>query len=276
MRAIVRSFLPRCGAGPISADILPVHLAVFGRSGALMRFYRGRMVPPPYSSRAAAPCCAVRTTRTETGAFLRMQGVRYVNAGGAAPAGLQSSVRAAQSGAGESRRSAVPGRCPPDAGPRARARRGDGFLLMRGEDDPGAWDNFYSELCTKLARGAAEVWAVRREGALVSTGGRLRPFAGCRISGRRGNLGSAARAGHRRLADGPACSGSGSPGAACGTLLQNRTAEFLPPSWLCGGGYRAALCAGAGCRRKNKAALRSREEKAGRRAADTTTKEDRE
>ena len=37
--------------------------------------------------------------------------------------------------------------------------------------DPGAWDNFYSELCTKLARGAAEVWAVRREGALVSTAG---------------------------------------------------------------------------------------------------------
>ena len=43
--------------------------------------------------------------------------------------------------------------------------------MMRGEDDPGAWDNFYSELCTKLARGAAEVWAVRREGALVSTAG---------------------------------------------------------------------------------------------------------
>ena len=77
-----------------------------------------------------------------------------------------------------------------------------------------------------------------------------------------GNWRSAARAGHRRLADGPACSGSGSPGAACGTLLQKRTAEFLPPSWLCGGGYRAALCAGRAAGGKIKG-LRSREEKQG-------------
>ena len=169
MRAIVRSFLPRCGQALFrgyparaSGRIRPQR-----RADALFMW---RMVPPPYSSRAAAPCCAVHTTREETGAFLRMQGVRYVNAGGRAPAGysplyaLHNLVLA---------KAAAPP-CPDAVRltlDRAPAPAEVTDFMMRGEDDPGAWDNFYSELCTKLARGAAEVWAVRREGRVVSTAG---------------------------------------------------------------------------------------------------------
>ena len=143
-------FLAAVRGRPYFGDILPVHLAVFGRSGALMRFYVADGSAAVQLKGRSAVLCGTYDAE-ETGAFLRMQGVRYVNAGGAAPAGysplyaLHNLVL-------------------------AKAAEVTDFM-MRGEDDPGAWDNFYSELCTKLARGAAEVWAVRREGALVSTAG---------------------------------------------------------------------------------------------------------
>lgn len=253
-------FLAAVRGRPYFGDILPVHLAVFGRSGALMRFYVADGSAAVQLKGRSAVLCGTYDAE-ETGAFLRMQGVRYVNAGGAAPAGysplyaLHNLVLA---------KAAAPP-CPDAVRltlDRAPAPAEVTDFMMRGEDDPGAWDNFYSELCTKLARGAAEVWAVRREGALVSTAGAYALSPDTAYLAAVETLGSAARAGHRRLADGPACSGSGSPGAACGTLLQKRTAEFLPPSWLCGGGYRAALCAGRAAGGKIKG-LRSREEKQG-------------
>ena len=259
---------------PYFGDILPVHLAVFGRSGALMRFYVADGSAAVQLKGRSAVLCVYRDAE-ETGAFLRMQGVRYVNAGGAAArARVQSSVRAARSGAGESRRSAVPGRCPPDAGPRARAAEVTDFM-MRGEDDPGAWDNFYSELCTKLARGAAEVWAVRREGALVSTAGAYALSPDTAYLAAVETLEALRGQGIGGWLMGLLAADLAARGRRVGTLLQKRTAEFLPPSWLCGGGYRAALCAGRAARRKNKGPAQPGG-KTGRRAADTTMKEDRE
>ena len=54
-------FLAAVRGRPYFGDILPVQLAVFGRSAVLCGTYDAE----------------------ETGAFLRMQGVRYVTAGGA-------------------------------------------------------------------------------------------------------------------------------------------------------------------------------------------------
>ena len=162
-------FLAAVRGRPYFGDILPVHLAVFGRSGALMRFYVADGSAAVQLKGRSAVLCGTYDAE-ETGAFLRMQGVRYVNAGGAAPAGysplyaLHNLVLA---------KAAAPP-CPDAVRltlDRAPAPAEVTDFMMRGEDDPGAWDNFYSELCTKLARGAAEVWAVRREGALVSTAG---------------------------------------------------------------------------------------------------------
>ena len=162
-------FLAAVRGRPYFGDILPVHLAVFGRSGALMRFYVADGSSAVQLKGRSAVLCGTYDAE-ETGAFLRMQGVRYVNAGGAAPAGysplyaLHNLVLA---------KAAAPP-CPDAVRltlDRAPAPAEVTDFMMRGEDDPGAWDNFYSELCTKLARGAAEVWAVRREGALVSTAG---------------------------------------------------------------------------------------------------------
>ena len=176
-------FLAAVRGRPYFGDILPVHLAVFGRSGALMRFYVADGSAAVQLKGRSAVLCGTYDAE-ETGAFLRMQGVRYVNAGGAAPAGY-SPLYALHN------------------------------LVLAKAAAPPCPDAV--RLTLDRAPAPAEVTA---------------------------------------------CSGSGSPGAACGTLLQKRTAEFLPPSWLCGGGYRAALCAGRAAGGKIKG-LRSREEKQG-------------
>ena len=79
-------FLAAVRGRPYFGDILPVHLAVFGRSGALMRFYVADGSAAVQLKGRSAVLCGTYDAE-ETGAFLRMQGVRYVNAGGAAPAG---------------------------------------------------------------------------------------------------------------------------------------------------------------------------------------------
>ena len=144
-------FLAAVRGRPYFGDILPVHLAVFGRSGALMRFYVADASAAVQLKGRSAVLCGTYDAE-ETGAFLRMQGVRYVNAGGAAPAGysplyaLHNLVLA---------KAAAPP-CPDAVRltlDRAPAPAEVTDFMMRGEDDPGAWDNFYSELCTKLARG---------------------------------------------------------------------------------------------------------------------------
>ena len=76
-------FLAAVRGRPYFGDILPVHLAVFGRSGALMRFYVADGSAAVQLKGRSAVLCGTYDAE-ETGAFLRMQGVRYVNAGGAA------------------------------------------------------------------------------------------------------------------------------------------------------------------------------------------------
>lgn len=44
------------------------------------------------------------------------------------------------------------------------------FFCCRQTDAP-AWDNFYSELCTKRTHGAAEVWAAVSKGKVIATAG---------------------------------------------------------------------------------------------------------
>ena len=153
-------FLAAVRGRPYFGDILPVHLAVFGRSGALMRFYVADGSAAVQLKGRSAVLCGTYDAE-ETGAFLRMQGVRYVNAGGAAPAGysplyaLHNLVLA---------KAAAPP-CPDAVRltlDRAPAPAEVTDFMMRGEDDPGAWDNFYSELCTKLARGAVVSFCIIR------------------------------------------------------------------------------------------------------------------
>lgn len=141
------------------------------------------MVPPAVQLKGRSAVLCGTYDAEETGAFLRMQGVRYVNAGGAAPAGysplyaLHNLVLA---------KAAAPP-CPDAVRltlDRAPAPAEVTDFMMRGEDDPGAWDNFYSELCTKLP-GARRSVGRAAGGRARFYGGRLRPFAGYRISGRR-------------------------------------------------------------------------------------------
>ena len=162
-------FLAAVRGKPYFGDILPVHLAVFGRSGALMRFYVADGSAAVQLKGQSAVLCGTYDAE-EVGAFLRMQSVRNVNASGAAPAGYRR-LHALYNLALEK---AVVPPCPSAAHltlDRAPAPSEVTDFMMRGEDDSGAWDNFYSELCSKLARGAAEVWAVRRDGKIVSTAG---------------------------------------------------------------------------------------------------------
>ncbi|MFQ8831898.1 MAG: hypothetical protein ACLR7U_02740 [Ruthenibacterium lactatiformans] len=89
--------------------------------------------------------------------------------GGAAPAGVQSSVRGAQSGAGESRRPPCPDavRLTLDRAP-APAEVTD-YDARRGR--PRRVGQFLFRALHKAGPGRGRVWAVRREGAPVSTAG---------------------------------------------------------------------------------------------------------
>lgn len=81
-----------------------------------------RMVPPAVQLKGRSAVLCGTYDAEETGAFLRMQGVRYVNAGGAAPAGYSPLYALHNLVLAKAAAPPVPGRCPPDAGPRARAR----------------------------------------------------------------------------------------------------------------------------------------------------------
>lgn len=176
-------FLAAVRGRPYFGVSCPVHLAVFGRSGALMRFYVADGSAAVQLKGRSAVLCGTYDAE-ETGAFLRMQGVRYVNAGGAAPAGYSPLYALHNLVLGESRRSAVPGRCPPDAGPRARARRGDGFYDAR-RGRPRRVGQFLFRALHKAGPGRGRGVGRAAGGRARFYGGRLRPFAGYRISGRR-------------------------------------------------------------------------------------------
>ena len=171
-------FLAAVRGRPYFGDILPVHLAVFGRSGALMRFYVADGSAAVQLKGRSAVLCGTYDAE-ETGAFLRMQGVRYVNAGGAAPAGysplyaLHNLVLA---------KAAAPP-CP-DAVRLTRARRGDGFYDAR-RGRPRRVGQFLFRALHKAGPGRGRGVGRAAGGRARFYGGRLRPFAGYRISGRR-------------------------------------------------------------------------------------------
>ena len=64
-------FLAAVRGRPYFGDILPVHLAVFGRSGALMRFYVADGSAAVQLKGRSAVLCGPYDAE-ETGAFLRM------------------------------------------------------------------------------------------------------------------------------------------------------------------------------------------------------------
>ena len=169
-------FLAAVRGRPYFGDILPVHLAVFGRSGALMRFYVADGSAAVQLKGRSAVLCGTYDAE-ETGAFLRMQGVRYVNAGGAAPAGysplyaLHNLVLA---------KAAAPP-CPDAV-----------RLTLERAPAPAEVTDFMMRVGQFLFRALHKAGPGRGRGVGRAAGGRarfyggrLRPFAGYRISGRR-------------------------------------------------------------------------------------------
>lgn len=178
-------FLDAVRGRPYFGDLLPVELAVFGRM-------HGAPVPRFFTAMPAAALClrgrgallCGTYDAQETGGFLQLHGVEQVQTDGAPPAGYAREERLfcmAFSGAKAAAAANPispgmpdsPGKTvfpvssvPPVAGLTLDKTPPPGEtadFLMRAK---GAEirDNFYSELCVKLARGAACVWAVRQAG----------------------------------------------------------------------------------------------------------------
>ncbi len=163
-------FLDAVRGKPYFGDVLPVHLAVFGTDNALVRFYLAQPAAAVQLRGQSAILCGSYDAE-ETGAFLRMQGITRVTASGGAPAGFGAGetlyTMALRHAVSRQPAPALPGLALDTAPPPGEVTD----FLMRNEVEPCAWDNFYSELCTKLSRGAALVWAVRQNGGIVSTAG---------------------------------------------------------------------------------------------------------
>lgn len=162
-------FLAAVRGKPYFGDVLPVHLAVFGEAHALMRFYTATPAAAMQLRGQSALLCGACDAE-ETGAFLWMQGIRRVNTDGAVPAGY-AAVRTLCGLVLQSAPAVFPPALPSLTLDRAPSSAEITDFLMHGKREFGARDNFYSELCTKRSRGAAEVWAVRQGGALVATAG---------------------------------------------------------------------------------------------------------
>ena len=165
-------FLNAVRGCPYFGDVLPIHLAVFGESHALMRFFFASPAAAIQVRGQSALLCGSYDPE-EVGAFLRMQGIRRVNlpARSAPPAGYRP-IKTLYELALRQMFCAPPAPALPGlALDRAPPPSEITDFLMCGETDFSARDNFYSELCAKLNRGAAEVWAVRQNGALAATAG---------------------------------------------------------------------------------------------------------
>ena len=195
-------FLAAARGRPYFGDVMPLHLAVFGENHPRMRFYTASPAAALQLRGRSALLCGTYD-REETGGFLALCGVERVQTDGAPPAGyarrrrlccmaLAAFAKPPLAAAGPSPppfagapaaafagpylvRPDVPPHEPPLAGlaldPAPPPGETADFLMgARGAE---IRDNFYSELCAKLARGAACVWAVRRvgDGRMVATAG---------------------------------------------------------------------------------------------------------
>ena len=169
--ALRARFLDAARGRPYFGDVMPVHLAVFGESHPRMRFYTATPDAALQLRGRSALLCGTYD-REETGGFLTLCGVEHVRTDGAPPAGFARTRRLccmALFDAGAARTPPVP----PLAGLTLDAAPPPGEtadFVMRGRDAE-IRDNFYSELCAKLARGAAEVWAARQNGRVIATAG---------------------------------------------------------------------------------------------------------
>ena len=158
---------------PYFGSVLPVELEIFGgvRGGPVPRFFT--------ASPGAALCLRGRSAllcgtydREETGGFLALCGADRVRTDGAPPPGYAREERllcmallcvASAEAPPMPRLAGLSLDTAPPPGETAD-------FVMRGQGAEMR-DNFYSELCTKLARGAACVWAARRDGRMIATAG---------------------------------------------------------------------------------------------------------
>lgn len=168
-------------------DVMPLHLAVFGENHPHMQFYTASPNAALQVHGRSALLCGTYN-REETGGFCALCGVERVLADGVPPAGYVRERRLCymvfsgadakageRSGAGDASVGAGELRKPPPAGlvlDKAPPPGETADFLMRGKGSE-LRDNFYAELCMKLARGAACVWAVRaaRDGRMCATAG---------------------------------------------------------------------------------------------------------
>ena len=181
------SFLAAVRGKAYFGDVMPLHLAVFGENHPHMQFYTASPNAALQVHGRSALLCGTYN-REETGGFCALCGVERVLADGAPPAGYVRERRLCYmvfsgadakagegSGAGDASVGAGELRKPPPAGlvlDKAPPPGETADFLMRGKGGE-LRDNFYAELCMKLARGAACVWAVRgaRDGRMCATAG---------------------------------------------------------------------------------------------------------
>ncbi len=178
-------FLAAVRGRPHFGDVMPVELAVFGtmHGGPVPRFFT--------AAPGAALCVRGRSAlmcgtydREETGGFLGLCGVDRVLTDGVPPAGYARRRHLycmALAGTGKGKELPPTGT---DLLPREAPAPPLAGLALDSAPPPGETadflmsaqgaeirDNFYSELCTKLARGAACVWAARQNGRMIATAG---------------------------------------------------------------------------------------------------------
>lgn len=162
-------FLDAVRGRPYFGDLLPVELAVFGamHGAPVPRFFTATPNAALCIRGRGALLCGTYDPE-ETGGFLQLHGVEHVQTDGAPPAGYAREKKLfcmAYSGA-----KAAGALAPPITGLTLDKTPPPGetadFLMcakgVKGTKGAEIRDNFYSELCVKLARGAACVWAVRQ------------------------------------------------------------------------------------------------------------------
>lgn len=165
-------FLDAVRGRPYFGDLLPVELAVFGAMhGPVPRFFTATPAAALCIRGRGALLCGTYDLE-ETGGFLQLHGVEQVQTDGAPPAGYVRERQLFCMALSGEKADAAPLYPPPNAGLTLDKAPPPGetadFLMcakgVKGAKEAEIRDNFYSELCVKLARGAACVWAVRQAG----------------------------------------------------------------------------------------------------------------
>lgn len=152
------------------ATEIETDFSVFGAESALMHFFTTDQTGALQLKGAGARLCGTYDVQ-ETGMFLTLMGIENVFVRERMPQGyhVQDTLCCMVYNRQKDNIdfvSEIP--ITVEKEPKA-AQIADFFCDRKKEED--AWDNFYSELCTKRVRGAAEVWAASAQGKIVSTAG---------------------------------------------------------------------------------------------------------